>query len=122
MAVRIKTRLRIRRVYEPAEESDGMRVLVDRLWPRGLTKERAKVDLWLKDVAPGTELRKWFSHDPEKWVEFQKRYRAELRAKGEALGMLKKLAAKGTVTLVYAARDEKHNEAAVLQKILSRAS
>ena len=110
--------VRIKRVYEQPDKVDGTRILVDRLWPRGLSKEKARVDLWLKDVAPSTELRKWFGHDPDKWPEFQTRYRAELRSNEEQLLLLKQEAAKGTVTLVYGARDEKHNEAVVLQKLL----
>jgi uncharacterized protein YeaO (DUF488 family) len=112
--------VRIKRVYEQPDKVDGTRILVDRLWPRGLSKEKARVDLWLKDVAPSTELRKWFGHDPDKWPEFQTRYRAELRSNEEQLLLLKQEAAKGTVTLVYGARDEKHNEAVVLQEILGQ--
>ena len=95
-----------------------MRILVDRLWPRGLTKQRAALQLWLKDVAPSPELRKWFGHDPAKWKEFQARYREELREKSDALAQLREQARDHTVTLVYAARDEAHNEAVVLKKIL----
>ena len=112
--------VRIKRVYEQPDKVDGTRILVDRLWPRGLSKEKARVDLWLKDVAPSTELRKWFGHDPDKWPEFQTRYRAELRSNEEQLLLLKQEAAKGTATLVYGARDEKHNEAVVLQEILGQ--
>jgi uncharacterized protein YeaO (DUF488 family) len=110
--------IRIKRVYEEPSDEDGTRILVDRLWPRGLTKEKAKVDLWLKDVAPSTELRKWFAHDPAKWTEFQTRYREELKKNKEPLSLLEQEAAKGTATLVYGARDEQHNEAVVLQKLL----
>lgn len=108
----------IKRVYLQPDEKDGVRILVDRLWPRGLTKEKARVDLWLKEVAPSTELRKWFGHDPEKWTEFQTRYRAELRKHGEQISLLKQKASKGNVTLLYGAKDETHNEAVVLQKFL----
>jgi uncharacterized protein YeaO (DUF488 family) len=111
--------IKIKRVYEQPAKEDGTRILVDRLWPRGLSKERASVDLWLKDVAPSTELRKWFGHEPEKWAEFQKRYRDELRKNGEQMLLLKKAAAKGVTTLVYGAKDEEHNEAVVLQAILN---
>ena len=97
---------------------DGARVLVDRLWPRGLTKERAAVDLWLKELAPSTELRKWFGHDPAKWREFQTRYREEVHDNDEVLQVLKENVKKNTVTLVYGARDEHHNEALVLKQIL----
>jgi uncharacterized protein YeaO (DUF488 family) len=108
----------IKRVYEQPSHSDGTRILVDRLWPRGLSKERAKVDIWLKDIAPSTELRKWFSHDPEKWAGFQTRYREELKSKTDLLADLKEKVARGPVTLVYGAKDEVHNEAVVLQSLL----
>ena len=111
--------IKLKRVYEDSSPNDGLRVLVDRLWPRGLTKERAAVDLWLKDVAPSTELRKWFDHDPAKWKQFQVRYRKELREKKDDLEMLKKKSKGHTVTLVYGARDEEHNEALVLKEILA---
>jgi uncharacterized protein YeaO (DUF488 family) len=91
---------------------------VDRLWPRGLAKTRARVDIWLKEIAPSTELRKWFSHDPTKWAEFQARYRHELKSKADQLVVLKEKAATGPVTLLYAAKDESHNEAVVLQALL----
>ncbi|MEO8431195.1 MAG: DUF488 domain-containing protein [Acidobacteriota bacterium] len=110
--------IQLKRVYEKPSRKDGLRILVDRLWPRGLSKERAAVNLWLKDVAPSTELRKWFGHDPARWKQFQARYRLELREKKDALEMLKKRAASHTVTLVYGARDEEHNEALVLKRIL----
>jgi uncharacterized protein YeaO (DUF488 family) len=110
--------IQLKRVYEKPSRKDGIRVLVDRLWPRGLTKERAAVKLWLKDVAPSSELRKWFSHDPAKWRQFQARYRKELREKKEALKLLKQKSNEHIVTLVYGARDEEHNEALVLKKVL----
>jgi len=113
-------KVKIKRVYAPPDKNDGTRILVDRLWPRGLTKEKAQVDLWFKEVAPSTELRKWFSHDPEKWTEFQVRYKAELKNHHEQLELLKKEGAKGTVTLLYGTKDEQHNEAVVLQQLLSR--
>lgn len=109
----------LKRVYDSPAESDGERVLVDRIWPRGLTKVKARVDLWLKDVAPSTELRKWFGHDPEKWTEFKQRCRAELK-NNPALSELQELSRQGDITLVYAARDQLHNEAAVLKQILDR--
>jgi uncharacterized protein YeaO (DUF488 family) len=112
--------LKIKRAYEEPTEDDGARILVDRLWPRGLTKVKAKIDLWLKDVAPSTELRKWFAHDPAKWTEFQSRYKVELKQQSEPLALLKQKAAKGPVTLIYGARDQDHNEAAVLLKLLQR--
>lgn len=110
--------IRIKRVYEEPDASDGKRILVDRLWPRGLTKEKARVDRWLKDVAPSTELRKWFAHDPAKWEEFRARYLEELKKDKEQLSLLRREAAKGTVTLVYGARDQQHNEVVVLQRLL----
>ena len=106
--------IKIKRIYEKPEKEDGFRVLVDRLWPRGLTKEKAKVDLWLKEIAPGTELREWFGHDPEKWEEFKKRYISELKENKEPLLVLKEKIKEGNVTLLYAAKDEIHNEATVL--------
>jgi uncharacterized protein YeaO (DUF488 family) len=114
--------IQIKRVYVQAEPRDGTRILVDRLWPRGLSKERAQVHLWLKEIAPSTELRKWFGHDPEKWVEFQRRYRLELKRNSEAVTLLKGRAAKGPVTILYGAKDEKHNEAVVLQALLYSAN
>ncbi|HEY2910464.1 MAG TPA: DUF488 domain-containing protein [Gemmataceae bacterium] len=111
--------IQVKRVYDKPSRKDGMRILVDRLWPRGLTKERAAVALWLKDLAPSTELRKWFGHDPAKWKQFQIRYRQELREKKGSLRSLKQKSEEGTVTLLYGARDEEHNEALVLKKILN---
>jgi uncharacterized protein YeaO (DUF488 family) len=111
-------KVQIKRVYEEPKESDGTRILVDRLWPRGLTKEKAKVDLWLKEVAPSNELRKWFAHDPKKWMDFQARYKEELKSHAEQLTQLKEEAAKHTVTLLYGAHDEEHNQAVVLEKVL----
>jgi uncharacterized protein YeaO (DUF488 family) len=110
--------IKIKRVYVEPDHSDGLRVLVDRLWPRGLSKEKAKIDLWLKDIAPSTELRKWFNHDPEKWMEFQTRYKRELKSKGDELALLKEKVAQGPVTLLYGAKDEEHNEAVVLLALL----
>ncbi len=112
--------VKIKRVYEAAAKEDGTRILVDRLWPRGLTKEKARVDLWLKEIAPSTELRKWFAHDPAKWTEFQTRYKAELKNNAEQLALLKKEIAKGPATLLYGAKDQQHNEAQVLQQLLNR--
>jgi uncharacterized protein YeaO (DUF488 family) len=107
----------LKRAYETPARTDGKRILVDRLWPRGLAKSKAGIDLWLKEVAPSTELRRWFGHDPRKWPEFRKRYRAELR-NNPALTELRALARRGNITLVYAARDRLHNEAVVLKQIL----
>jgi len=111
--------IRIKRVYDEPSKQDGLRILVERLWPRGVSKGKAAVDLWLKDVAPSTELRKWFNHDPEKWDEFRKRYQAELAETGDLLTLLKHRASEGTVTFVYAAHDEQHNSALVLQEFLT---
>jgi uncharacterized protein YeaO (DUF488 family) len=109
--------IKIKRVYEKPDEKDGFRILVDRLWPRGLTKEKAAVDLWLKDIAPSTELRKWFNHDPDKWKEFQKRYLNELKENKDAVAVLKDHLIQKTVTLLYAAKDSDHNEALVLSNL-----
>jgi uncharacterized protein YeaO (DUF488 family) len=112
--------IQIKRAYEIAEKDDGYRVLVDRLWPRGISKERAHLDLWLKDIAPSTELRIWFGHDPKKWQEFEKRYKKELKDKTELLQQLKDLEKKHKqVTLVYGAKDTELNEAIILQKMIS---
>ena len=110
--------INIKRVYESPDKKDGTRILVDRLWPRGLTKEKAKVDLWLKDIAPSAKLRKWFGHDPEKRKEFKKRYRAELNENAASVSQLKEQIKKGTVTLVYGAKDEEHNDAFFLKDYL----
>ena len=116
----MNTKLKIKRVYEKASEQDGQRILVDRLWPRGLTKEKAAVDLWLKEIAPSTELRKWFGHDPAKWNDFQIKYHQELKKNDEQVLVLKEKLKKGVVTLVYGAKDEEHNEALVLKEWLSK--
>lgn len=111
-------KLHLKRIYEPVAHDDGLRVLVDRLWPRGLTKEKAAVDLWLKEIAPTAGLRKWFGHDRGKWVEFQCRYRAELAERGEEIDLLRKRGGSGRVTLLYGAKDEEHNQAVVLKEFL----
>jgi len=108
----------LKRAYEPPSPEDGFRVLVERLWPRGLTKERAQVDLWLKEIAPSPELRKWYSHDPAKWVEFQARYRAELEQNSAVAQMQKVLRDHPIVTFVYAAHDEERNSAVLLKEFL----
>lgn len=110
--------LRIKRAYEPASRADGRRILVDRLWPRGLKKADAKIDEWPKEIAPSTELRKWFGHDPGRWSEFQRRYKAEARQHPEELARLRSLAKKEPLTLVYSARDETHNNAVVLRALI----
>jgi uncharacterized protein YeaO (DUF488 family) len=106
--------MRIKRVYEPQTWSDGRRILVDRLWPRGLSKKKAAVDEWMKDIAPSTELRRWFGHDPRRWPEFKRRYRHELRAHADLMRDITARASRGRITLVYGARDETHNDAVVL--------
>src|SRR5690349_18780293 len=111
--------IKIKRVYEQPGQEDGMRILVDRLWPRGLTKEKARVDLWLKTIAPSTALRKWFGHDPSKWEEFKKRYLRELSENDEAVSLLRQALKKGTATLVYGASDTGHNAAVVLRDFLA---
>jgi uncharacterized protein YeaO (DUF488 family) len=112
----------IKRVYEEPEPGDGTRILVDRLWPRGLSKERAKVDFWLKEIAPSNDLRKWFGHDPEKFSEFRHRYEAELESESGqvALARLRDLARQGPITLVFAAHDMEHINAVVLRDVLAR--
>lgn len=110
--------LQLKRAYEPATASDGKRILVDRLWPRGLSKERAAIDEWMKDVAPSTSLRRWFGHDPERWPEFRRRYKRELRDHSELLSHIASLASRGRVTLVFGARDEQHNDAVVLAALI----
>jgi uncharacterized protein YeaO (DUF488 family) len=114
--------LKIKRVYDLAEKRDGKRILVDRLWPRGLRKEKAQIDGWLREIAPSNELRKWFGHKPEKWKEFQHRYREELRIpeKKEQLRHLHALIRKGSVTLLFAAKDGEHNNAKALAAVLNQ--
>jgi len=111
--------INIKRVYEKPGKEDGWRVLVDRLWPRGMTKQSAHLDVWMKDVAPSDALRKWFGHEPEKWGEFQKKYRSELAKKKELIAELRKMAKEhGTLTLLFGAKDEEHNQAVVLAGVL----
>jgi uncharacterized protein YeaO (DUF488 family) len=110
--------VRLKRAYEHPATADGKRILVDRLWPRGVKKENAAIDQWAKDLAPSTELRKWFGHDPTRWPEFRRRYIAELRQHSQQISELRGLARRGTITLIYAAHDELHNEAVVLRDVL----
>jgi uncharacterized protein YeaO (DUF488 family) len=110
--------INLKRAYAPAAPEDGFRVLVERLWPRGLKKEALALDLWLKDIAPSPELRRWFGHDPAKWEEFCRRYRAELAGRPAAVKLLRKKIREGRVTLVYGSRDEEHNAAAALRIFL----
>jgi uncharacterized protein YeaO (DUF488 family) len=110
--------VKLKRAYDRPAAADGTRVLVDRLWPRGVKKADAAIDRWAKDLAPSTDLRKWFGHDPDRWSEFQRRYRAELRHNAELLDELRRLARRGAVTLIYAARDQEHNEAVIIRDML----
>lgn len=110
--------IKLKRAYEEASPDDGLRILVERLWPRGVSKPKANIDLWLKDLAPSTELRKWYSHDPARWPEFQTRYRAELKVVGDLLVLLKHVASEKPVTFVFAASDEDRNSAVVLKEFL----
>lgn len=111
--------IRLKRAYVTPSRDDGVRVLVDRLWPRGVLKLDAAIDHWLKELAPSTELRKWFGHDPSRWDEFQRRYKSELAGKTALLDELRAIARRGRLTLVFAARDECHNQAVVLRDILT---
>lgn len=110
--------VRVKRAYEPSAADDGTRILIDRLWPRGVKKVDAAIDHWAKDIAPSTALRKWFGHDPARWQEFRKRYAAEVDAHPEKLGELRALAQQGTITLIYSAHDEVHNDAVALRDFL----
>ena len=111
--------IKIKRAYQPADEKDGFRILVDRLWPRGVSKVKAKLDLWMKDIAPSNNLRQWFNHDPKRWDEFQSKYNEELKDKKEFLKQIKDLEKdKSIITLVYGAKDEEHNNAVVLRDLL----
>jgi uncharacterized protein YeaO (DUF488 family) len=117
-----KGTIRLKRAYEPPAADDGTRILVERLWPRGVSKDAARIDLWVKDLAPSPELRKWYSHDVERWAEFRKRYLAELDANAEAVHDLKQRTSEGPVTFVYAAKDEEHNSALILKEHLEASS
>jgi uncharacterized protein YeaO (DUF488 family) len=112
--------VRVKRVYEPAERSDGYRILIDRLWPRGVSHERARLDAWERDLAPSAELRTWFGHRPDRFEEFRRRYLEELRQQRPRLSELRRRAPHGTVTLVFAARDTEHNDAVVLGEVIRR--
>jgi uncharacterized protein YeaO (DUF488 family) len=110
--------IRLKRAYQPAAADDGARILIDRLWPRGLKKSDAAIDRWLKDIAPSTALRQWFAHDPARWPEFRRRYAAEIRRHPDQLAELRAIARKGPVTLIFSARDELRNDAVVLRNVL----
>jgi uncharacterized protein YeaO (DUF488 family) len=111
--------IRSKRAYDPPSDEDGKRILVDRLWPRGLTKEKAAIDVWMKEVAPSPELRKWYSHDVTKWEEFQEKYRKELDDNQESVRKLRDMAALEDITLIFSARDSEHNSAVTLREYLS---
>ncbi len=110
--------IRLKRAYEPPGRDDGTRILIDRLWPRGVKKTDAAIDEWMKEIAPSTGLRKWFSHDPDRWQEFRRRYRAEIRQHPAEFDRLRPLAERGRITLVFSAHDEAHNDAVVLKETL----
>ena len=112
--------VKIKRVYDPPERGDGERILVDRLWPRGLSKQAAAVDEWMKDLGPSHDLRKWFGHDPRRWSEFRRRYVAELRTQRDPLMAIARKASRGAVTLLFGARDPEHNQAVVLKGVIER--
>lgn len=112
--------IKLKRAYDPPSKQDGLRILVERLWPRGVSKEKAKIDLWLKDLAPSTELRKWYNHDVDRWPEFRKRYVAELKNQADLLQLLQHRTTEGPVTFIYAAHDQDHNSAVVLKELLER--
>ena len=112
--------LQVKRVYEKPERTDGTRILVDRLWPRGLSKQAARLTMWLKDIAPSTELRDWFGHDPGRWTEFETRYKAELASNHAAVATLAEYLREGKVTLLYGAKDEAHNNALVLAEYMRK--
>ena len=112
--------VKIKRIYEPASREDGKRILIDRLWPRGIKKEEAKIDEWMKEIAPTTGLRKWFSHDPAKWPEFRKRYIDELKSKSDLVERLRSEATEGTITLLFAAKGAEHSNAVVLKELIEK--
>ncbi len=112
--------IRLKRAYEATSKDDGLRILVERLWPRGVSKQKARIDLWLKDLAPSTQLRKWYGHDPARWPMFRKRYWGELKSKGDVLQLLKYVAQERPVSFVYAASDQERNSAVALKEFLER--
>jgi uncharacterized protein YeaO (DUF488 family) len=114
------SRIQLKRAFDPASKKDGYRVLVDRIWPRGLRKEEVRIDEWMKDIAPSTELRKWFGHDPVKWEAFRRRYFVELSHRADLVKGLAEVARRGPLTLVYSAKDERHNNAVALREFLEQ--
>jgi len=113
-------KLLLKRVYEDTSKADGYRILVDRIWPRGIKKSEANIDLWLKEIAPTNELRKWFDHDPNKWIQFRAKYNKELKNKDEELNIIKQRLKKSTVTLLFGAKDKEHNQAIVLLEFIQK--
>ena len=118
MKRKVSANIKLKRAYEPPADDDGTRILIDRLWLRGLSKERAAIDQWMKDIAPSTELRKWFGHDPARWDEFWRRYPKEVYQHSELLDQLQSLAREGPITLVCSAHDEEHNDAVELRRLI----
>jgi uncharacterized protein YeaO (DUF488 family) len=114
--------IKIKRIYDTPKPDDGIRILVDRLWPRGLSKEKARVDLWLKEIAPSNELRKWYGHDPKKWAEFKKRYFKDLDMKRELVNQIVQKTKEGDVTLLYSSKEEKLNNAAAVKEYIEKRS
>ena len=112
--------IKLKRAYEAASKDDGLRILVERLWPRGVSKQKARIDLWLKTLAPSTELRRWYGHDPARWPQFRKRYGAELKGQGDVLALLKYVTQESPVTFVYAASDVERNSPVALKELLER--
>ena len=112
----------LKRIYEPPAKDDGARILVDRLWPRGISSAKARLDLWLRDIAPSDELRHWFAHDPKRWPEFKRRYKAELKGRSDELRPIRDALAKGKATLLFAAHDEAHNNAVVVKELVERSA
>src|SRR5262245_33857069 len=112
--------IKLKRAYEPASKDDGLRILVERLWPRGVSKQKARIDLWLKTLAPSTELRQWYGHDPARWPQFRKRYWAELKEQGDMLALLRHVTEERVVIFVYAASDEERNSAVAFKELLER--
>jgi uncharacterized protein YeaO (DUF488 family) len=117
---RPRRQLKVKRVYDTPQASDGMRVLIDRLWPRGLSKARAALDLWLKDAAPSAALRRWYGHDPRRWKGFVRKYRSEIGKRDAALGLLQGMRSRGRLTLLYGSRDTEHNHALLLRDVLEK--
>jgi uncharacterized protein YeaO (DUF488 family) len=112
--------IKIKRIYEPPAKDDGIRILVDRLWPRGLSKEKAKINLWLKEIAPSDQLRKWYGHDPKKWTEFREKYSSELKDKDELIQLITRKLKEGTITFLYSSKEDKLNNAVALKDYIEK--